>query len=300
MNGSDFSCHNEQIALVGTDLQKPRGGKRNGERLQNNRNYVLILATCTIVNLILVIIVIVTLHLLVSRGGADTPTGDNDWSCRDLNGTCQEDHNRCQGSYLTGRCAGGYTRRCCLQETVEMDTGNCPNLTIVSRDSWGARRPVGTTIVHGPFQYFFIHHTAMEQCYTFHQCAHEVKDIQNFHMDDPGRRYYDIGYSFLIGQDGRVYEGRGFRREGAHTKGFNRNGLAASFIGNFNDVLPNKKSQDAVKNLMECAVNRGYLVPNYHLQAHRDVGGTESPGTAFYYEIQTWPHYGGPDPSTHN
>ena len=31
----------------------------------------------------------------------------------------------------------------------------------------------------------------------------------------------DIGYSFLIGGDGRVYEGRGWGRVGAHTYGYN-------------------------------------------------------------------------------
>ena len=43
----------------------------------------------------------------------------------------------------------------------------------------------------------------------------------------------DIGYSFLVGEDGNVYEGRGFDREGAHTQGYNNVGLAWSFMGSF-------------------------------------------------------------------
>jgi hypothetical protein len=40
-------------------------------------------------------------------------------------------------------------------------------------------------------------------------------------MNHPQRQYCDIGYSFLIGGDGNVYEGRGWDRLGAHTEGFN-------------------------------------------------------------------------------
>ena len=103
--------------------------------------------------------------------------------------------------------------------------------------------------------------------------------------------YNDIGYSFLVGQDGKIYEGRGFEREGAHTKGFNSVGYAASFIGNFMEHLPNDKSQESVKALIQCGVDKGYISSNYSLYGHRDVGTTACPGTAFYHVVQTWPHY---------
>ena len=35
------------------------------------------------------------------------------------------------------------------------------------------------------------------------------------------RHFDDIGYNFLIGGDGIVYEGRGWNKQGAHTKGNN-------------------------------------------------------------------------------
>jgi len=50
----------------------------------------------------------------------------------------------------------------------------------------------------------------------------------------------DIGYSFLIGGDGRVYEGRGWGYQGAHTFGFNSVSFGASFIGNFMQKLPTR------------------------------------------------------------
>ena len=54
--------------------------------------------------------------------------------------------------------------------------------------------------------------------------------IQDFHMDDRG--WWDIGYNFLIGQDGRIYEGRGFSVQGAHCSGWNTQTLGSViFIG---------------------------------------------------------------------
>ena len=38
-------------------------------------------------------------------------------------------------------------------------------------------------------------------------------------MDDQG--WNDIGYSFLIGGDGLMYEGRGWNIQGAHTLNYN-------------------------------------------------------------------------------
>lgn len=40
----------------------------------------------------------------------------------------------------------------------------------------------------------------------------------------------DIGYSFVVGEDGNVYEARGWDSIGAHTKGYNSVGLGESAL----------------------------------------------------------------------
>lgn len=52
-----------------------------------------------------------------------------------------------------------------------------------------------------------------------------------FPMALPGPSF--LSSSFLIGEDGRVYEGRGWRTEGAHTYGYNDLALGIAFIGDF-------------------------------------------------------------------
>ena len=56
----------------------------------------------------------------------------------------------------------------------------------------------------------------------------------------------DIGYSFLTGGDGSIFEGCGYNAQGAHTSGFNDVGYANCFIGDFMEVPPEPEQINAV------------------------------------------------------
>ena len=58
-------------------------------------------------------------------------------------------------------------------------------------------------------------------------------------------------FSFLIGSDGSIYEGRGWNQTGAHIAGFNRCSISVSFLGNFNDHNPTLMAQGAYHRLVE-------------------------------------------------
>lgn len=132
---------------------------------------------------------------------------------------------------LASMCSGitkepsGYTLRRHLIFQLEQNTetwvkGQIWAANFVPRVEWGARDPIDLDNFPLPAEVGAIgHHTAMEPCFDLKQCVHEMQVIQNFHMDDRG--WWDIGYNFLIGQDGRIYEGRGFTVQGAHCSGWN-------------------------------------------------------------------------------
>ena len=101
----------------------------------------------------------------------------------------------------------------------------------------------------------------------------------------------DIGYNFVIGQDGRAYEARGWDRVGAHTLGWNNVSISFSVMGDFTHHLPNPGALSAVMNMIECGVKLGKITPDYKLYGHRDVRPTESPGEMLYNLIHTWGHY---------
>ena len=53
-----------------------------------------------------------------------------------------------------------------------------------------------------------------EHCTTKEECIEKVKAIQKYHQDV--KKNKDVAYNFLIGEDGNVYEGRGYTTRGGH------------------------------------------------------------------------------------
>uniref|UniRef100_A0A8C7YSA2 Peptidoglycan recognition protein 6 n=1 Tax=Oryzias sinensis TaxID=183150 RepID=A0A8C7YSA2_9TELE len=97
---------------------------------------------------------------------------------------------------------------------------------------------------------------------------------------------------FVAGSDGNVYEGRGWKWQGAHTGGYNSKGYGVSFIGDYTSTLPSQHAMALVRDqLASCAVAGGRLVSSYILKGHRQMVSTSCPGNTFYKEITTWGHY---------
>jgi N-acetylmuramoyl-L-alanine amidase len=79
---------------------------------------------------------------------------------------------------------------------------------------------------------------------------------------------------------------------GAHTYGYNTVGLGICIIGDFTNRIPDVAALDAVRTLIQCGVDSGYVTADYVMMGHRDTNnGTECPGNTFYPYLQTWPHY---------
>ncbi|XP_049267047.1 peptidoglycan recognition protein 1 [Rhipicephalus sanguineus] len=168
----------------------------------------------------------------------------------------------------------------------------CSGIEFVPRQAWGARPPKAwERLKVQPVPRFFVHHTTETECFDFWSCSQRMRYWQNFHMDT--RDWYDLGYSFLIGGDGRVYVARGWDATGAHTKGHNEDALSASFIGDFSRHLPTPRAIWALHRLLQCGVALGKIRADYTLHGHRDAACRVSPGDALYALLRHWKHYGG-------
>jgi len=66
----------------------------------------------------------------------------------------------------------------------------------------------------------------------------------------------DIGYNYLVGEDGNAYEGRGWDHKGAQVREYNAVSLGFSVIGNYDTRLPNNTALDVVKQLIACALQK--------------------------------------------
>ncbi|GAV03903.1 hypothetical protein RvY_14268 [Ramazzottius varieornatus] len=160
---------------------------------------------------------------------------------------------------------------------------------IVRRAEWGARPPQSISRLQEPVTYAFIHHSAGTEPKDLESGKRTVRSIQNYHMDT--QKWSDIGYTFLIGGDGSVFEGRGWGIVGAHTMNYNSTGYGFCFLGTFTNSLPTLAARNAAKALIAEAAAAGRLKKDYKLKGHRQMGSTECPGTALYNEIKTWPHF---------
>ena len=68
--------------------------------------------------------------------------------------------------------------------------------------------------------------------------------------------WFDIAYSFVIGGDEMVYEGRGWGKEGGLTccPYYNRVSHSIAFVGNYTSALPSRGMLNVAKKLIECGV----------------------------------------------
>ena len=101
----------------------------------------------------------------------------------------------------------------------------------------------------------------------------------------------DIGYNFLIGEDGRVYEGRGWNKVGAHTFGWNKVSVSFAFMGNFHEKEADPLAIDALKEILSYGVSQGLLSTDYKIYGHRDARPTIGPGNKLYSQIQSFDHF---------
>ncbi|KAE8584994.1 hypothetical protein XENTR_v10021187 [Xenopus tropicalis] len=163
----------------------------------------------------------------------------------------------------------------------------CPK--IISRSSWGGVPSKCQAKLPRSVKYVIIHHTAGASCNSESACKAQARNIQNFHMKSNG--WCDTGYNFLIGEDGQVYEGRGWETVGAHAKNYNFNSIGISFMGTFTNRAPNTAAQKAAKDLISCGVAKKGINSDYTLKGHRDVSATECPGTNLYNLIKNWPNF---------
>lgn len=164
---------------------------------------------------------------------------------------------------------------------------SCPR--IISRKEWGAVPPKHTTHLSTPVKYAVVHHSDTPQCLSEQQCKQRIRNIQNYHMNV--KKWSDIGYNYLIGGDGNIYEGRGGKTVGAHVRGYNKVSIGICVIGNYQKQFPSRKTLLALRSILVCLKIRRNLKHDYLLRGHRDLGHTTCPGNYLYNIIKRWPHY---------
>lgn len=156
--------------------------------------------------------------------------------------------------------------------------------TLVTRAQWGAQPLKGNHDPMGGVERITLHHTDEHDGMRGRSDADVVRSIQAYHRDTLG--WADIGYHYLVGHDGRVYEGRAVSAQGAHSGGANnQRNLGISVIGNFSTHLPAPAQLAALRAFLADR-QAAYRVGASGLLGHRDLSATECPGSALYGWLQ--------------
>jgi hypothetical protein len=173
-----------------------------------------------------------------------------------------------------------------LGQTTSALRDDLLGLGIVTREMWGAR---DSTCTSNPLKYrVTIHHTETPS----ENAERQVRAIQNYHKDT--KRWCDIGYHFLIGVDGTIYEGCPLAKRGTHVANQNTGNIGISFVGCFHPGCrwePTRPPEAAIAaaGRLVGALSRIYGFPlnRVAVKAHRDQPGasTDCPGDYLYARI---------------
>lgn len=99
------------------------------------------------------------------------------------------------------------------------------------------------------------------------ECIGRVKDMQAYFMNSG---YRDIPFNFLVGDDGFMYEGRGFKYQGELPRkdspsNFDNLGLIIAFIGTYDNVKPSQGQLATFNEFVERSVGRDVIIRDFKI-----------------------------------
>ena len=162
-------------------------------------------------------------------------------------------------------------------------------MTIYSRADWGGGPVAPARQLDGPLHYVFIHHTVASTPASVQEALAEVRRIWNDHTSpsssDPSKPWPDIGYSWLVDDEGNAYEGLGWLQRGIHTSGSNSIGHGIVWMGNAMVRRPSNKALACIAQLIVNGQRDGAVGLAPTIEGHRDRNPTACPGDLLYAQL---------------
>lgn len=163
------------------------------------------------------------------------------------------------------------------------------NISLYSREDWGARTPGDMTEQGWNAREVFIHHTDDTATWldSLDDQKARMRGYQNFHMNVRG--WSDIGYHAVVFPEftthsgteipARIFQGRDRNYVPAAQEGHNRGTLAVAVVG-AGDSRMLRNQRYAVEVYLNWLKEEG--APLRTLGGHRDVTSTSCPGNGIY------------------
>ncbi len=152
-----------------------------------------------------------------------------------------------------------------------------PEIKVVKRRAWSVREidlanttPMGTNP-----EKITVHHTTESDSLAKVSDAEFLRMVERYHQDE--RDWACIGYHFVIGRDGTVYEGRPLTLQGAHARGNNELNIGIALMGDFENNEPAEKQVESLKDLV-VNLRLGYDMPTNCIFGHGELCDSLCPG----------------------
>ncbi|KAL7027117.1 hypothetical protein ACKWTF_005315 [Chironomus riparius] len=164
---------------------------------------------------------------------------------------------------------------------------------IISREQWNAgdlnRLLVPKLIM--PIKRIIISHTRGQFCVNETNCISTVKSMQT-----QDSSLDDIPYNYLIGGDGRIYEGRGIEFQGQHTANldateYNSIGICIAFIGNYQAIAPDSSQISLLAEFVDFYKKKGSIAEDYIIVLQDDLKYNPIKAYALNTEIEKFDHF---------
>jgi len=160
--------------------------------------------------------------------------------------------------------------------------------SIRRRASWGARPPKKRRMDQDwDFTTVVIHHSGNRD-------LKDAKAIQDMHMDPSGPdNFDDIGYQYLIANDGTIFEGRFLAYKGSNVQMANTGKIGILLMGDFQPdwsdgfgMFTDKPTPAQIQSTIDLVGTLKRFFPLNALGGHRDYKhGTECPGDVLYVQM---------------
>ena len=150
---------------------------------------------------------------------------------------------------------------------------------LVKRSDWTSVPIKGNNVAMNGVQRITVHHTGEHPGLEGVPEVEVLRRVEHYHQTE--RHWCAIGYHYIVGKGGRVYEGRPIRYQGAHVSGANEHNLGVSVVGDFMRKLPNAAQLSALDAFLTDSRLR-FKVPKSRVYGHRELGQSQCPGDALF------------------
>ncbi|XP_067004076.2 peptidoglycan-recognition protein 3 [Anabrus simplex] len=171
-------------------------------------------------------------------------------------------------------------------DNPDTDNLTLPDLVIVPKDVWAPPHQRMLRL-YKPVSLVGVGDTSGKTCYNSTECISLLEEMEQLHIN--GLHEPQIGWNFLIGGDGIVYEGRGWDLASFFQASRKKSFLGVCFLGNYNnsELLPTQLV--ALQELMHRGMTIRKVAHNYKLMAVGHGKFTDEPSKNLLKVVNSWP-----------